>query len=142
MQLDPETGELLFETLPWRVELDLRPDLQAPGAIEARENTIRVVPRFNPFLFSDVLLVTSPALTRDEFLAWSYLLQVVTTLTHISVLFHLYAASVIGLVSWFLGRREVPRYGRWCKFEAFLGASLPYLCGSKATRKPAGPCWP
>jgi hypothetical protein len=70
IRMRPEAGNVLMESLPWRAVLHLR-----DRPIEARAAMVRVVPRFNPTLFSDVCLVTSPPMNRQEFLAWSYLLQ-------------------------------------------------------------------
>jgi hypothetical protein len=70
IRMRPEAGNVLMESLPWRAVLHLR-----NRPIEARAAMVRVVPRFNPTLFSDVCLVSSPPMNRQEFLAWSYLLQ-------------------------------------------------------------------
>jgi hypothetical protein len=63
-------GRVLMDSLKWDVTLQLR-----NKPIEQRRNTIKVVPLFEPDIFCDVCLVTSPAMDRDEFVAWSYLLQ-------------------------------------------------------------------
>lgn len=63
-------GNLLFAQLPWDVTLLLR---EQP--IEIRHDEIRVTPKYNDAKTSDLVIVTTPNTTREEFLAWSYLVQ-------------------------------------------------------------------
>jgi hypothetical protein len=65
-----KAGDLLLESLDWTVTVYLR-----GKPIEQRSNKIRVVPTFEPGARCDATLMTSPQMDRNEYLAWSYLLQ-------------------------------------------------------------------
>ena len=64
-------GQMLLTSLPWSCTLLLRGE-----PIEVRRGTIRVVPHFEPNIYTDVALATSEDMSRDDFLAWSWMLQV------------------------------------------------------------------
>ena len=62
----------LFERCFWQADLYLREKL-----IEYNHQCIRVSPKYNPHSDpADVLLVTSEAITRKEFVLWQHLLEV------------------------------------------------------------------
>ena len=63
-------GRFLFQRVNWQLTLSLR-----KRPIQVHHSDIRVTPVFIPNVISDLVLVTSQACTRLEFLAWSYLLQ-------------------------------------------------------------------
>lgn len=65
-----EAGLRLYETVPWQAELYLR-----DRCIEFWTRGIRVTPVFVPNGIADVVLVTCDHVDRREFLAWSYLVQ-------------------------------------------------------------------
>jgi hypothetical protein len=69
-QLDGASGSKLFELVHWKVELRLR-----GRVIQYHTGAVRVTPVFLPFAHSDCILLTNKQITRDEFIAWSYLLQ-------------------------------------------------------------------
>ena len=59
-----------YEHLSWNVDFFLRDVM-----IEQHQNTIRVVPTFQPNIHTDVLLVTNSQVGREEFLAYLNLFQ-------------------------------------------------------------------
>jgi hypothetical protein len=65
-----EAGHDLFSSVPWSADVMLR-----GVPIERTAGKIRVVPLFNPNMYSDVCLITNKATDRDEFMAWSYIIQ-------------------------------------------------------------------
>lgn len=80
-----EAGLRLYESVPWMAELYLR-----DRCIEYWTRPIRITPVFLPGGNSDVVLVTCADVDRREFLAWSYMVQLLgesfiysfTSLTH------------------------------------------------------------
>lgn len=65
-----EAGLRLYESVPWQAELYLR-----DRCIEYWTRAIRITPVFLPGGNSDVVLVTCADVDRREFLAWSFLVQ-------------------------------------------------------------------
>ncbi|CAF1269727.1 unnamed protein product [Adineta steineri] len=70
IKLDENSSQQYFEHLFWEIDLLLRNKL-----IEKRQNTIRIVPTFQPNIHTDVLLVTNSKVGRIEFLAYQNLFQ-------------------------------------------------------------------
>jgi hypothetical protein len=70
VRMRESAGNLLYSQLPWDVSLFLR---EKP--IEIRFGDIRVTPKYNDAKTSDIVIVTTPNTTREEFLVWSYLVQ-------------------------------------------------------------------
>ncbi|CAF2835484.1 unnamed protein product [Rotaria sp. Silwood2] len=68
--LDADASYQLYESLFWNIDLLLRDTL-----IEKRTDNIRVVPKFNPNVKTDVLLVTNSQTNRIEYLAYQKLFQ-------------------------------------------------------------------
>jgi hypothetical protein len=65
-----EAGHDLFSSVPWSADVVLR-----GLPIERTAGQIRIVPLFNPNMYSDVCLITNKCTDRDEFMAWSYIIQ-------------------------------------------------------------------
>jgi hypothetical protein len=76
-----EAGLRLYESVPWMAELYLR-----DRCIEYWTRPIRITPVFLPGGNSDVVLVTCAEVDRREFLAWSYLVQLLGELILFSVI--------------------------------------------------------
>ncbi|CAF4024170.1 unnamed protein product [Adineta steineri] len=70
IKLDENSSQQYFEHLFWNIDLLLRYKI-----IEKRQNTIRIVPTFQPNIHTDVLLVTNSKVDRIEFLAYQNLFQ-------------------------------------------------------------------
>lgn len=70
VRMRESAGNMLYSQLPWDVTLFLRDQ-----PIEIRSNDIRVTPKYNDAKTSDIVVVTTPNTTREEFLVWSYLVQ-------------------------------------------------------------------
>jgi len=70
VRMKTDAGSKLFMQLPWRVDLLLR-----DRCICYYSRSIRVTPKFQPNILSDLLLITCEKIDRNEFLAWSYLCQ-------------------------------------------------------------------
>jgi hypothetical protein len=70
VRMRESAGNLLYAQLPWDATLFLR-----DKPVEIRSGEIRVTPRYNDDKTTDLVIVTTPNTTREEFLAWSYLVQ-------------------------------------------------------------------
>ena len=70
VRMRESAGNLLYVHLPWDATLFLR---EKP--IEIRSGELRVTPRYDDNKFTDMIIVTAKTTTREEFLAWSYLIQ-------------------------------------------------------------------
>jgi hypothetical protein len=106
VQMSAEAGSKLFCQLPMRYDLLLR-----ERCIEYYSRTMRVTPVYVPNTASDALLVTCDKLTRETFLAWSYLFQMLG----LSVQFwdiQRYNGFIAGDVTWVGSARAlvVPSY--------------------------------
>jgi hypothetical protein len=65
VMMRPDAATELFESFQWSADLYLR-----NKCIQYHTGSVRVTPLFQPAVFSDVVLVTCPAIDRKEFLAW------------------------------------------------------------------------
>jgi len=70
VRMRESAGNLLYAQLPWDATLFLR-----DKPVEIRSGELRVTPRYNDDKTTDLVIVTTPNTTREEFLAWSYLVQ-------------------------------------------------------------------
>jgi hypothetical protein len=70
VRMRESAGMLLYALLPWDATLFLR---EKP--IEIRSSEVRVTPRFNDNISTDMVIITAKTTSREEFLAWSYLVQ-------------------------------------------------------------------
>jgi hypothetical protein len=70
VRMRESAGNLLYVHLPWDATLFLR---EKP--IEIRSGELRVTPCYNDNKVTDMVIVTAKTTTREEFLAWSYLIQ-------------------------------------------------------------------